>query len=424
VNNEPVLESDVSRKYSPSKLDTYKNCPRRYRYRYVDKIKRPAQSVEAFLGTCVHGAFEKLYEDLLQGKTLTLEEALAAFNEAWDSGWSEAIEVRKKEYQPEDWKKLGRDCVRDYYEANRPFDKDKTVAVEKRIGFPLTAAGAEYRVEGYIDRLALGADGAFEIHDYKTARTLPTQADVDSDWQLAIYDIAVRHNWPDTQNVRLIWHFVRHGKALVSTRSAEALASLKSDLAHLIERIKRDHEFEPKRSALCDWCEYRDLCPLFSHGEKVGQMTLTELKRDEGVSLVDRLAALDAQKKEHRQRIKDLERDQKALEAVLVRFARAHGLSAVAGLEGEAVIIEKDELKLPTKTHSPQALEALEAELRASPLWNEVSHLDPHRLLEGYEQRAWSPDVMSLVESLLERYAKRSKDVTVRFHRKKDRDDD
>ena len=98
-------------------------------------------------------------------------------------------------------------------------------------------------------------------------------------------------------------------------------------------------------------------------------MTLTELKRDEGVGLVDRLAALDAQKKEHRERIKDLERDQKALEAVLVRFARAHGLSAVAGLDGEAVIVEKDGLKLPTKTHSPQALEALEAELKASPIW-------------------------------------------------------
>ena len=31
---------------------------------------------------------------------------------------------------------------------------------------------------------------------------------------------------------------------------------------------------------------------------------------------------------------------------------------------------------------------------------------------------------MALVESILERYAKRSQDVTVRFHRKKDRDDE
>lgn len=418
------LESDTSRKYSPSKLDAYQNCPRRYRYRYVDKIERPSQSVEAFLGTCVHRAFERLYEDLSRGKRPSLEETLVVFNEAWDSGWSPEIPIKDGRYQAEDWKKLGQDCVRNYYEAHRPFDRDKTVAVEKRIGFPLTAAGQEYRIEGYIDRLALGPDGIFEIHDYKTARTLPSQADVDADWQLAIYDIAVRHNWPDARQVRLIWHFVRHGKDLVSSRSPQALESLKLELARLIERIKSDHAFQPKPSALCDWCEYRDLCPVFAHAEKVKNMALSELKDDEGVGLVDQLAALDAQKKDCRERLKELERDQKAVEAALVRFARARGLEAVAGLDGEAWIVEKDELKLPTKTHAPHALEALEKELKASSLWEEVSHLDAHKLVEGYKKKLWDAETMSLVESLLERYAKRSREAVVRFHRKKDRDDE
>lgn len=422
--NEPILESDLSRKYSPSKLDTYQNCPRRYRYRYVDKIERPSRSVEAFLGTCVHSAFEKLYENVSHGRNPYLEETLAAFNEAWDSGWSPDIAIKDGRYQAEDWKKLGQDCVRNYYQTHEPFNRDKTVAVEKRIGFSLTAAGQEYRVEGYIDRLALGPDGIFEIHDYKTARSLPSQADVDADWQLAIYDIAVRHNWPDAKNVRLIWHFVRHGKDLVSSRSAESLESLKAELASLIERIKSDHVFEPKPSPLCDWCEYRDLCPLFAHAEKVRGMTLTQLKEDEGVELVDRLAAMEAQKKNLRERLKELERDQKPIEAALVRFAQARGLFAVAGLDGEALILEKDEIKLPTKTHAPQALEALEKELKQSPFWNEVSHLDAHKFLEGYKKKSWGPEEMMLVESILERYAKRIRDVTVRFHRKKDRDEE
>lgn len=421
---EETLESDTSVKYSPSKLNTYKDCPRRYRYRYVDKLKRYTQSVEAFLGTCVHSAFEKLYEDLFHGKALTLEETLAFYDGAWDEGWSAAIEVRKKEYQPEDWKKIGRDCVRAYYGANAPFDRDKTVAVEKRIGFPVAAGGQEYRIEGYIDRLALGLDGAFEIHDYKTARTLPSQADVDEDWQLAIYDLAVRHEWPDTQDVRLVWHFVRHGKSLVSSRSAQARDALKAELSRLIERIKSDHVFEPNKTPLCDWCEFRDLCPLFAHGEKVKQMSFAELKKDDGVRLVDQLGALDAQKKEHRERIKALERDQKIVEAALAGFAKQLGVTAVSGLHGEAVVTWKDELKLPTKTHAPEAYEALEAELRASPYWKDVSHLDGHRLLEGYKQKEWGPEALSLLETLLGRFAKRAQDVVVRFHRKKDSDDE
>ena len=59
-----VMEADTSRKFSPSKLDTYKNCPRRYQYRYVDRIDRRERSAEAFVGTMVHAVLEDLYENL------------------------------------------------------------------------------------------------------------------------------------------------------------------------------------------------------------------------------------------------------------------------------------------------------------------------------------------------------------------------
>lgn len=378
------------------------------------------KSVEAFLGTCVHTALEALYEGARQARVMTLEETVAVFDEAWNAGWSEAVEIRKKEYSAEDWKRVGRECVATYYRLHAPFDGDRTVEVEKRIGFPLDAGGETYRIEGFIDRLALGKDGAFEIHDYKTGKTLPSQQDVDADTQLAIYELAVRFAWPDTKVVRLVWHYVRHGKALVSTRSAEQRAALKAEIARLIEAIKHDHEFAPRRSALCDWCEYRDLCPLFAHAEKVAQMTFAELQRDDGVKLVDRLAGIDARKKELKVRLKELEVDQKAVEAAVIDFARKQGVAAVAGLDGTAVVVEKEEVKFPTKTHAPEALEELELELKASPIWAEVSHLDPHRLMEGYKRKDWAAPVIALVESLLGRFAKRVKETHVRFHRKKD----
>ena len=55
------MEADTSRKFSPSKLDTYKNCPRRYQYRYVDRIDRRERSAEAFVWTMVHAVLEDLY---------------------------------------------------------------------------------------------------------------------------------------------------------------------------------------------------------------------------------------------------------------------------------------------------------------------------------------------------------------------------
>src|SRR3972149_7521601 len=42
--------------YSPSRISTYESCPRQYKYRYIDRIPREEESIEAFLGPRGHEA--------------------------------------------------------------------------------------------------------------------------------------------------------------------------------------------------------------------------------------------------------------------------------------------------------------------------------------------------------------------------------
>ncbi|MDP2766040.1 MAG: PD-(D/E)XK nuclease family protein [Candidatus Methanoperedens sp.] len=66
--------------YSHSRLSAFENCPLQYRLRYVDKIKPDeALTIEAFMGSRVHEALEKLYKDLRLSKTNTLEELLSFY---------------------------------------------------------------------------------------------------------------------------------------------------------------------------------------------------------------------------------------------------------------------------------------------------------------------------------------------------------
>lgn len=416
------MEEDRSKTFSPSKLDCYRQCPRKYKYRYVDKIKRDTRSVEAFLGTCVHGGFEGLYEALMHGRRWTLEETLAEYERLWTEGWSDAVRVRPG-FAVQDWKALGVDCIRAYYGAHAPFEAERTVAVERKVGFTLDVDGQVYRIEGYVDRLALGKDGAFEVHDYKTAKTLPTQADVDDDVQLAVYDLAVRDAWPDTKEVRLIWHFVRHGKSLVSSRTDAQRLALKQDLGALIDQIKRDREFAPKETALCAWCEYRDLCPLFRHAELTAVLPSVQRAADDGVQLVDRLAALDARKHDLRGEIKALDLQVEELEGEIERYARAKGISRLAGAASEVTVSYKDGLKLPTRTGNPEAFAELEAGLKALPIWGEISRVDPHAVIETLAEGKWSPAVRDDVERLLDRFGKKTHETIVRLRKRKDADE-
>lgn len=415
------MEADTSTKFSPSKLSTYKECPRRYRFRYIDKVPRSEQSIEAFMGTCVHAALEELYRALMHAKTLTLKETLEAFDRAWREGDPGKIIIRDAKYSFDDWKALGKECVGTYYHANEPFDQNKTVDVEKRIGFSLPVAGESYRIEGFVDRLALAPDGAFEIHDYKTSRTLPTQEQKDADWQLPIYEIAVRDAWPETKDVRLVWHFVRFGKQIRSSRSPEELQGLKEEIGRTIEAIKHDHEFIPRQSALCDWCEYRSLCPLFSHPLRVAALPPELRRRDEGVKLVDHLSVLESRKRELKEELRRVDAEEDGLKEELSKFAEAFAISVIAGLEGEVSVSEKNAYQFPTKTHAPEQLEALEKELKATPLWLEASRIDGHLLMEGYASKKWPKEWMEAAEAVIGRYVKRTREKVLRFRRKKNR---
>ena len=76
--------------YSYSRLNTFDSCPRKYHYQYVAKIKleeRP-EGIEAFLGSRVHDALEKLYREHSNGKTMTKAGLVASFQDEWENSFT------------------------------------------------------------------------------------------------------------------------------------------------------------------------------------------------------------------------------------------------------------------------------------------------------------------------------------------------
>jgi putative RecB family exonuclease len=418
------MEEDRSSKFSPSKLDVYKNCARRYQYKYVDRIARYRKTPETAIGTSVHAAFEELYGLVSGGKIPSLEEVQAFYEKALAEEWDDEIQLKDPRFTKENWKKVGGDCVELYYKAHAPFGEDRTVAVEKRVGFALPVEGREYRIEGFVDRLSLAPDGAFEIHDYKTAKSLPSQDKVDADWQLALYEIAVRREWPDAREVRLKWHYVRHGATLTSIRDEAARARLLEEVSRTVAAIKHDHEFVPNPGPLCDWCEYRDLCPVFAHPEKIAALPPAERKLDDGVKLVNALAEIEAKRRRLKDELKTLDLDKDGLDARIAAFAQAAGVTTVSGEAAEATVTRKDDVHLPTKTGEPERHAELEKEARETPLWGEIARLDPHALIEGVRARRWTGALLSAAEALLERFGRREPSLTVRLRRRRGAEED
>jgi putative RecB family exonuclease len=250
--------------YSHSKLSTYEQCPLKYKLRYIDKIKPVIEkTIEAHLGTCVHDTLEWIYNSVKEnpGKEISIDDMITRYAVKWQDEFSEEILIVKKHMNAKDYFNKGVEFLMNYYQKYAPF-KDGTIECEKKIFITLDE---NTKIQGFIDRLVNNIEeGVYEIHDYKTANTLPTQKKMDQDRQLALYSIAIKEIYGKDKEVALIWHYLAHNQKIVSKRTNEQLEQLKEQTIKLIRQIESANEFPHNTSILCDWCEYKEICPAWN----------------------------------------------------------------------------------------------------------------------------------------------------------------
>jgi putative RecB family exonuclease len=248
--------------YSHSRLATFEDCPKRFEYRYVLKISTDTEGIEAFVGKRVHEVLERLYKAADRAQVPSLEKVIHRYHRLFEEGFdADRVRIVREGTPVEFYQQMGERCLTDYYRRHYPFDGDETLGIEQRVTFSLDET-REYRFQGIIDRIVRARDGAIEIHDYKTGRRVPTQKQLDEDRQLALYQIGLADRYPD-QPMRLVWHYLQQDRKLTSTRTPEQLRILSEDTMSVVDRINTETEFKPRRSALCDWCEYNDRCPIY-----------------------------------------------------------------------------------------------------------------------------------------------------------------
>jgi putative RecB family exonuclease len=378
--------------YSHSQLSTYETCPHQYRLHYIQKIKVDTAGIEAFMGSRVHDTLEKLYRDLKMTKLNTLEELLAFYHQSWEKNWSETVQIVRKEYSAEDYRRLGEKCITDYYKRYYPFDQGKTLGLEETIYFPLEEEKG-YWIRGVVDRIALLDGSILEIHDYKTSSRLPGQADVEANRQLAFYQMGVEGKWKDIKEIKLIWHYLAFDAEVQSLRTPEKLQQLRQETSELIKKIESDRDFSPKESPLCDWCDYQGLCPKRKHRIVAESLPPNEYLQEEGVDLVNRLVEL---KEKKGVLIEEIDSELARVEEALFAYAQREELEAVYGSDHVAKIKIEMKEKYPLKGYPNR--KALDEFIKNAGKWMEVSDLNPWMLARILERGGWPPSLARKVK--------------------------
>ncbi|MGB9006767.1 MAG: PD-(D/E)XK nuclease family protein, partial [Candidatus Aminicenantales bacterium] len=310
----------------------------------------------------------------------------------------------------QEYRARGRKFIEDYYGSHHPFLEGKVLGLERKIQFSLEQ-GKRYAFMGHIDRLMLAPDCAFEIHDYKTGAGLPTQADLDKDRQLGLYQIGVQKLWPEAREVRLIWHLAAFDLEMGSKRTPEQLEALKVEMMGLVDRIETEQEFAPYESGRCEWCSYWDLCPTKKHVVKVEALPKDKWKNEPGVAIVDAYAELYRKKKEMEAEVAVVEKELTEVRDAAIKFAEREGVSVIAGTGQKLRVTGGVRLSAPAKGSKERA--ELEGELRALGIWDEVATLDTSALEKAVKEGRWSEKILARVKAYVsteKRYAVKLKE--------------
>lgn len=378
--------------YSHTQLSVFEECPQRYKFEYIDRIrKREEQGIEAFVGSRVHETLQKLYEDLAYGKSASMGELLEHYQEGWRQNWGPRIRIAREGISEENYRDYGARCIENYYRRYEPFNHSQTLKTEFHLVFPLDSAG-RYRIQGYVDRLARRSDGVYEIHDYKTGASLPTQAHVDADRQLALYQIGLMSCWNDVNQVELIWHYVGLDSMLSSRRSPEQLQELTRKTMALIDRIEQCRDFPPVKSALCRWCEYRSDCPIWRHPIAVESMTPIMMEADAGVRLANEYAAAKRALDSATARLNEARRQ-------VFEYAQTEQTMVLQGNGVHVSVSVRERPTLPER--GTDAWHEIEELVKTAGKWEDVAELSGSRLLQAVREGAWPRDLLEEVQKFI-----------------------
>lgn len=238
-------------KISYSSFDTYKRCPLQYKYAYIERLPTP-EKPELYFGGLIH---EIVQYALKKDPILPTEDELVSlFKSKWRADVFASVNDASQYFD------FGLDMIKKFYADWKPGLRN-IIATEKRFYLPLNE---KHNLSGIIDRVDKLPFGAIEVIDYKTSKALPSQIDVDRDKQLGVYRLAIESMWPEVKDVRLTLYYLKHNQKFTTTRRPDEVEEIKNELISTADKIETTNDFPPRKNPLCDYCGYKDRCPLFS----------------------------------------------------------------------------------------------------------------------------------------------------------------
>ena len=251
--------------FSYSKMSLYEECPLKYKFKYIDKIKEEPKFYFAF-GSAIHSALEFLYA-VKAPPFPTVEEVCVEFKREW--GLKSYLEkgYRTQAKSDDDYLK-GVAMLKAYYEHNRA-----RLAPPFLVEYSTDVAVDGLKVRIIADKIEYKGGGLVELIDYKTGKDVKRQpsqlymyqkiAEIDPRLKEKIAE-TYGHKVSEVRVSGMLYYHVPTNKEYFFDRADDKeIGSFWERVLGVADSI-RGLKFGPTPGdRQCAWCDYKSLCPHF-----------------------------------------------------------------------------------------------------------------------------------------------------------------
>ncbi len=255
---------------SPSSINTYKQCPRKYYYQYVLKLEKKIPSIHLQRGKIVHSALEDFFKvDISNIDSKHYEFELKVilinlFKQKWNENQEELKKIELTEDQLKFYYEETLSMLNNWYNNFLKTLKPRVSIYGLNEAFntikPLTEVhfmSEKHQVHGFIDAIH-EIDGKVSLMDYKTsAREKLTE---EYRLQLAIYALLYEEKYgkkPHLVGIDFLRHkphYLEVDQELIEFAKRECELIQKKTISEDIE----DYPMNP--GPLCKFCDFYDIC--------------------------------------------------------------------------------------------------------------------------------------------------------------------
>jgi putative RecB family exonuclease len=241
---------------SPSRVNDFTNCPQLYKYRAILNLPEEI-SLDAERGKLVHSVLEDLFE--LPRIERTLASATSLLPQAWQRQIASKPELETLISSQSEWMDRATSLLSTYFTLENPQGFDATyreLHLEKNFT-------EQVYLHGYVDRLDVAPTGEVRIVDYKTGKAPKPGWEEKALFQLRVYALLYWRNEGVLPRLLQLL-YLGDGKTLKSNPTERELEATERILKNIADEILTaiDTDFFPtKKSRLCDWCSFKNICP-------------------------------------------------------------------------------------------------------------------------------------------------------------------